>query len=107
VFVVANVFLLLLVLSLLFLLLLLLVQSAPEVFAGTGHDCAADVWSGGIMAMEMAEGVPPFAAPEVALEVLPQLVCSVVRHQLSCQEQWSTSRRKSLIQRSFILNQSC
>ncbi|KAL1515503.1 hypothetical protein AB1Y20_002126 [Prymnesium parvum] len=35
---------------------------APEVITGDGHDCRADVWSLGVMVIELRQGRPPHAS---------------------------------------------
>lgn len=44
---------------------------APEVIRGKDYDYKADVWSVGILLMEMAEGLPPYMdLPELKVRYL-------------------------------------
>ena len=51
---------------------------APEVIDGSGHGTSADVWSVGVMAIELSTGVPPLHHVRSQLAVMYRIVSGPV-----------------------------
>lgn len=67
---------------------------APEVIQEVGHDSKADLWSIGILAMEMAQGQPPYATMHPMRAIFK--IASGPPAALEDPEQWSTNLRQFL-----------
>ena len=46
---------------------------APEVIQQENYDCQADIWSIGITAIELAEGLPPYSN-ELPMRVFSMMI---------------------------------